>query len=843
MPGLERGIARGRGRIVREGACLGACILAALLPCRAVGGDAPGVPHPDLWPRPAHGLPMRPEVEAFVDELLAHMTVEEKVGQLIQADIGSITPDDLRTYKLGSVQASGNSAPDNDVRAAPRAWLQLSETLHQASIEDGAGPHPPIPLLFAIDAVHGHARVKGATIFPHNIALGAAHDPALIRRIGQATAEEIVATGMDWTFAPTVAVVRDARWGRTYESYSEEPGLVGICAAAMTAGLQGDVDSPDFLGPRHTLATLKHFLGDGGTIGVDQGNDAAPESELVRVHAAGYVRGIDAGAATVMASYSSWQGIKMHANGGLLTGVLKDRLGFSGIIVGDWNAQEQIPGCSKFDCPAAILAGIDVLMGPDGWRTLYSNTLAEARAGIIPPQRLDDAVRRILRIKALAGLFAGVSPRDRSGVGRLDRVGSAEHRAIAREAVRKSLVLLKNDHGLLPLDPRARVLVAGDGADDLGKQAGGWTVDWQGDRNTAADFPGATSIYAGIQAAVEGAGGTAVLRADGHFAGRLDAAIVVFGENPYAEFQGDLENLSFGQEDRRPLALLKRLRSRRIPVISIFLSGRPRWTNPEINASDAFVAAWLPGTEGEGIADVLFRAPGSVSHEFTGKLSVSWPATAMPVRFDADDRPIGALFSRGYGLRYGDLTAVPRLPEDPKIPADLIGGDTLFRAGRVTRPWSLFVADSVAAVRLTLPRQQSPGGAVSLTVNQDGATATWTGAGSGTLFINGRTADLRKRAAGGSLSMRYRVDAKPTRAVKLQILCGKDCAPEIDITRRIDRAPLGAWREIRVPLSCFGIQHLATVDAPFVLKTDGEFAMTLSSVRFEPKADRAGCGS
>jgi len=546
--------------------------------------------HPELWPAAA---PASDEAtEAFVEQLLAHMSLEDKVGQMIQADIASISPAELRAYRLGSILAGGGAAPGDNVRATAQAWLDMTDEFYRASLTATSAAHPPIPILFGIDAVHGHAKVAGATIFPHNVALGAAHDPDLVGRIGRATAEEVAATGIDWTFAPTVAVARDVRWGRSYESYSESPELVAEYAAAMITGLQGQRDTPQFMAPGHTLSSVKHFLGDGGTLGGrDQGNTTVPEASLSAVHGAGYPAAIKAGALIVMASYNSWNGVKLHGNHYLLTDILKGRLGFNGFVVGDWNAHEQVPGCTKYRCAAAILAGVDMLMAPDSWRQLYENTLAQVRSGEIPQTRIDDAVRRILRVKTVAGLFKRPAPKQRSDAGDFARLGSAAHRALAREAVRKSLVLLKNDHGTLPLNPHARILVAGDAADSIGAQTGGWTIDWQGDRNSNVDFPGGTSIFGGIRAAVDAGGGSAVLSKDGRFTDKPDAAIVVFGEGPYAEFEGDRENLEFSPNDERALELLRRLHAEGVPTVAVFLSGRPLWVNPEINASDAFVAA------------------------------------------------------------------------------------------------------------------------------------------------------------------------------------------------------------------------------------------------------------
>ncbi len=507
-------------------------------------------------------------------------------------------------------------------------------------------------------------------------------------------------------------MVRDPRWGRSYESYSEDPALVARYAGAMVAGLQGRFGTADFMAPGHTLASAKHFLGDGGTVdGRDQGDNLASEAELQRVDAAGYPPAIEAGAMIVMASYNSWHGVKMHGNAGLLTGVLKGRFGFDGFVVGDWNAQEEIPGCTKFSCPAAILAGIDMLMAPDSWRELYDNTLHQAQSGEIPAARIDDAVRRILRVKALSGLFDRPVPSARKLAGHAELLGSPEHRVLARQAVRESLVLLKNAAGILPLDPHGRILVAGDGADDIGRQSGGWTVDWQGDHNSNADFPGGTSIFAGIKAAVEAAGGTASFSPDGSFAERPDAAIVVFGEAPYAEFEGDRETLDFTPGDRHARDLMAGLRAQRSRSLPFFCPAVRSGSIRSSTRADAFVAAWLPGSEGGGIADMLFRdAGGKVAHDFTGKLAFSWPRTAMPVVLDSQDRPQDPLFPRGFGLAYADHATLPHLSEDPQIPADRRATGTLFHAGHVTAPWSIYVGDTLADVRLTMKHQRSPRG-------------------------------------------------------------------------------------------------------------------------------------
>ena len=514
-------------------------------------------PQPGLWPVNVATANIPATVEPFVAQLLARMSLEDKVAQMIQADIAAVTPDEVRKYRLGSVLAGGGAAPGGYVRTTAKAWRELADEFARASLAADASAHVPIPVLFGIDAVHGDAKIIGATIFPHNVGLGAAHDPQLLRRIGAATAQEVAATGIGWTFAPTVAVARDVRWGRSYESYGEAPELISQYAAAMVTGLQGVPGAPDFLGPGHTLSSVKHFVGDGATRdGRDQGDAQVSEAVLARVHGAGYGGGLQAGALIVMASYNSWHGVKSHGNHYLLTDILKGRMGFKGFVVGDWDAQEQIPGCTKFSCAAAILAGVDMLMAPDSWKPLLANTVAQVRAGTIPLSRIDDAVTRILRVKAVAGLFAAAPPA--SVDADLVVLGNAGHRALAREAVRRSLVLLKNNDATLPLNPAAKVLVAGPGADDIGSAAGGH----------------------------------AQLSVDGSYTDKPDAAIVVFGETPYAEFLGDRETLELAP-DQSSLALMKRLRQAHIPVI--VGANSPAALERRIRKSMPRMPSWPPG--------------------------------------------------------------------------------------------------------------------------------------------------------------------------------------------------------------------------------------------------------
>ena len=472
---------------VSRSGVLVAVLTLALLGCH--GQDRPAATAgaaSDPWPQVTWPLAADPALEKRITDLMAGMTVEEKVGQLVQGDIASLTPDDVRRYRLGSILAGGNSDPGGRYDASPAEWLALADAFYDASMDTSKGGKA-IPLLFGIDAVHGQSNIIGATLFPHNIGLGATRNPELLRQIGGITALETRVTGMEWTFAPTVAVPQDDRWGRSYEGYSESPEVVASYAGAMVEGLQGRVGTPEFLDGRHVIASVKHFLGDGGTTdGKDQGDTRISEPDLVRIHAAGYPPAIAAGAQTAMASFNSVNGEKMHGHRHYLTDVLKGRMNFGGFVVGDWNGHGQVKGCTTTDCPATINAGLDMAMASDSWKGFYETTLAAVKDGRITPQRLDDAVHRILRVKFRLGLFEAGRPSTRAVGGQFALIGAPAHRAVARQAVRESLVLLKNQNGVLPLSPKQRILVAGDGANDVGKQAGGWTLNWQGTGTTRA---------------------------------------------------------------------------------------------------------------------------------------------------------------------------------------------------------------------------------------------------------------------------------------------------------------------------------------------------------------------
>ena len=792
----------------------GVSYLAVALMTVATGAASAQVAHPDRWPVAKSTGLVDPATEAKISALLARLSLEEKIGQMIQADIGAIKPEDLRKYPLGSILAGGSSPPIGSPDRSPAApWVATSRAFNAVAMEQRAG-HIAIPLMFGVDAVHGNNNVVGATIFPHNIGLGAMRDPALIQQIGAATAAETTAAGIDWAFGPTVAVPQDDRWGRSYEGYSEDPAVVASYSGAMVEGLQG-VGADRGIQRGHVAASVKHFLGDGGTKdGVDQGDTQVDEATLIRIHAAGYPPAIKAGAMTVMSSFSSWTGQKMHGNRSLLTDVLKGRMGFEGFVVGDWNGHGQIPGCTNSDCPATFNAGLDMAMAPDSWKGLFDTTLAAARAGKIPMARIDDAVRRILRVKMKLGLFDPARPFEAQP----QQLGSAAHRAIAREAVAKSLVLLKNN-GVLPIKASANILVAGDAADDVGRQSGGWTLSWQGDGNTNADFPGATSIFAGIAAAAKAGGGSATLSADGRFTAKPDVAIVVFGEQPYAEMRGDVRTLEFEAGDKQALSLLKQLKSKGIPTVSIFLSGRPLWVNPELNQSDAFVAAWFPGSEGEGVADVLIGG----KRDFTGTLSFSWPKSAGQFTLNRGAPGYDPLFPFGYGLSYAKPGKVGALSEVAGVDASLANTSLFFARGRVPAPFRLDLDPSVTRA------------AVDSATAQEGAVRlTWTGKGAAK--IAGPDLSLvRETNADLNLQITYRVDRPATGPVGLALGGG-----------RVNVAPLlgkSGWQVLRVPLKCFR-ERGATVEkvsTPMTIDADAPFTLSVSDVRLATDPAGATC--
>jgi beta-glucosidase len=767
------------------------------------------------------------ELAAQVDAQLAKMTLVQKVAQMIQGEIKHVTPDDVRKYGLGSVLNGGGSFPANDKYASVADWAALADTYYDASLDRSQG-NAGIPIIWGTDAVHGHNNVIGATLFPHNSALGAVRDPDLIGRIGAATAREVRATGIDWMFAPTIAVATDLRWGRAYESFSADPLVVESFAGPYVAAVQSE----------GVIATAKHYIGDGGTHrGTDQGDTRMSLDQLLSRHGKGYVAAIAADVKTVMASFNSWNGDKIHGNRELLTDVLRGQLGFEGFVVSDWNGIGQVSGCEDDRCAKAINAGIDMIMVPEDWEAMLHTTVAQVEAGEIPLARIDEAVSRILKVKYEMGLMA----RDKPSVvaSRYEgAVGALEHRAIAREAVRRSLVLLKNQNGLLPLNPSGTYAVVGAGADNIGMQSGGWTISWQGTGNANEDFPGATSIKAGIASAVEAAGGRVVAEVDENT--QLTAAIIVFGEQPYAETQGDIDSLAWQQRNKRDLKLMEDYASRGVPVVSVFLTGRPLWVNAELNASDAFVVAWLPGSEGAGIADVLIAdSNGDARYEFEGRLPMAWPA--IDLNASVADEPVDEiLFPIDYGLRSSDRTEWLALNEEPVGQAE--GIDQVVFGRGVRDPWQLYVGDELDWSLAMGPRGgKSSRGELQLSVidrhvQEDARRAVFSGTGdhlSQLYFQYDEAVDMTDlEAAGGVLAMELRLHSQPSDAVMLRMDCSWPCSGAVDLTPVLKTMGTGEWNTISVPVACFARRgvDLSKVNTPFLMATRGALIVDIAEI-------------
>ena len=588
-----------------------------------------------------------------VEKLLNEMTLAEKIGQMTQVEKNSITPQAVRDHFIGSILSGGGGSPDQNT---PEAWRKMVVQYQEAAMETRLA----IPMIYGVDAVHGHSNLKGATIFPHNIGLGAARDEALVEEIGRITAKEVSATGIPWTFAPCVAVPQDIRWGRTYEGYGQDTDLPSKLGVALLRGLQDAGDSDGLRHPQSVLASVKHFVGDGGAewgtaikhdwmqdsvwnhegekFTIDQGITAGDEALLRAVHLPPYRAAIEAGALNIMVSFTTWEDLKMHAHHYLLTDVLKGELGFEGFLISDWEAISQISD-DYYECVVSTInAGMDMVMVPYDYLRFIEHLTLAVQNGDILLSRIDDAVRRILKVKIAIGLFAHPFAAE-SG---LDQIGSPAHRSVARESVAKSMVLLKNENNTLPLTKDIpQILIAGQGAKDIGLQCGGWSIEWLGG---TGEITSGSTIIAGMREHV--GEDTAVLYSPkGEFdpQTRADVAIVVLSEPPYSEGFGDRSDLSLPEAD---LALLARVRPLCERLIVILISGRPLIITDQIKKWDAFVAAWLPGTEGNGISDVLFG-----DKPFQGKLPCPWPRSMEQIPLSAlEESEEGPLFPYGFGL-------------------------------------------------------------------------------------------------------------------------------------------------------------------------------------------------
>ena len=773
-------------------------------------------------------LPLDPEIEAQIDEILPKLTLEQKVGQVIQGDTGSLTPEDVKKYRLGSVLSGGNSAPGPLPYAETKAWLEMADKYYNASIDD-EDVEIAIPIIWGIDAVHGHANLKGSIIFPHNIGLGAMNNPDLIEQIASITAHELTVSGHDWTFAPTLAVPQDLRWGRSYEGFSENPDLVKSYGDRIVIGLQGEFGSENFMGDGRVISSAKHFLADGATEnGVDQGDALITEKELSKVHAAGYYSSIPAGVQTVMASFSSWQGRKLHGDKELLTDVLKGKMGFNGFVVGDWNGHGQVPGCINTDCPQSLNAGLDMYMAPDSWKGLYESTLQHVKDGTIAMERLDDAVRRILRVKLLSGIFQKGAPSTRANAGNENLLALPEHKNVARQAVRESLVLLKNNNQLLPIDPSKTILVVGDGASSISKASGGWTLSWQGTGHSNDKFPNGESILEGIEKTVNDAGGKLIFSKDGDTSIKADVVIAVYGEDPYAEFQGDRENLAFTPNgfDTNKLSTYK---ENGIPIVSVFLSGRPMWANTEINNSDSFIAAWLPGSEGGGVSDMLFKT--DPSFDFTGRLSFTWPASAVVSKNNNQ-----ALFKIGYGLSYTSINQIDFLSENSGLEnSEIASTGEYFNKGDVVAPWDIWLISGKLEKQIASFPSSVGGLIISKTdhmAQEDALRINWTKSDGDYFRISSVKPNDLTRQSNGAMKLAFNAKSFTGSDSTLQI---GQCDDSFNCDKTLEIKISDEWQEYLIPLSNFeelGID-MSKIISSILIKAEAGIDIGLGNVRLE----------
>lgn len=566
-------------------------------------------------------------IDARVNDLLKRMTLPEKIAQMAQIERSVATEQAVKSWNIGSILSGGGSHPyaGNNTWA----WVNQYDVFQSLAVSSRLG----IPMIYGVDAVHGHNNLYGAVIFPHNIGLGCTRNPTLVENAFRMVAEEVAATGIDWTFAPCVAVARDERWGRTYESFGENTELVSQMGVAAVKGLQGSS-----LSPSSVLACIKHYVADGGTIGgKDQGNAQLDEATLRAIHLPPYIAAINAGAKAVMVSYSSWNGTKMHGHRYLITDVLKNELGFDGIVISDYQGIDQLPGDYSAKVQTSINAGIDMVMLPFATQQFISTLESLVNSGGVSISRIDDAVKRILRVKFQLGLFENpYTDRSISGT-----IGSAARRSVARDCVRQSLVLLKNKNSILPLSKSGKIHVSGRLADDIGRQCGGWTINWQGGSGPITE---GTTILKAIRNTVTNPADVSFSIDGTNIAPGTELGVVVVGEDPYAEFEGDKQDLGLSAAD---LSVVQRFKQAGIPVVMILISGRPMILDPVLNDVDALIAAWLPGSEGQGVADVLFG-----DYDPTGRLSLSWPRSMSQVPINAGDSNYDPLFPYGFGLSY-----------------------------------------------------------------------------------------------------------------------------------------------------------------------------------------------
>ena len=783
----------------------------------------------------------------FIDNLIQNMTIEQKIGQIIMPDIDEVTPADAKKYQLGTFLNGGGKFPHKNKNSSVEDWKKLSEEFYNASpVVDGV----LIPILWGTDAVHGHNNVIGATIFPHNIGLGSTMNPDLIKSIGEAVAKEVLSTGIPWTFAPTIAVPQNDLWGRTYEGYSENPELVSVLGAAMILGLQGEGDN--FLDNNHVLATAKHFLGDGGTKdGIDQGNTIISEQELRDIHAEPYFAAIGACIQTVMASFNSWNGEKAHGSEYLLQNILRDQMGFDGLVVGDWNGHGQVPGCSKENCPQSFNAGVDIFMAPDEWKPLYKNTLNQARNGEISIERLDKAVKNTLSVKYLLGMFDGRKPH----LYPHNYIGYNKHRAIARQAVRESIVLLKNNNNTLPIKSGKHILVIGDSANKITKHMGGWTITWQGRENQNSEFPNSQSIYEAIKSKVKNNGGSVEFSNTSNYKKKPDLVVFVYGEDPYAEGDGDRKHIFFENQDSNFLKYMKDIKDQKISSVSLFISGRPLIVNEEINLSDSFVQLWLPGTAIEGITDVIFaNSDGEINYNFSGKLSYSWPKYSYQTNLNYGDEEYDPLFPFGYGLTYDENSYLNIINIDETIPQKdeiiLFLGSAYPSYKEIVSYYDLDKDEQIyEGISADIYKNEKAGILISKFdyKKQDDAKRIDFGEKNTKKFweISSGSSDDLSYMKNGSLELILRPQSSSDKKIELVMQCSKnanqinisgtqDCYKAFDLSNLLKDEPLGAWKKITMPFSCLNNDsfEVSSITSRAKLATTGDWVVDIHSIKF-----------
>lgn len=815
-----------------------ACALACVDLTAATAATAPA------WPAVQSAIRPDAALEARVAAIVKGMTLAQKIGQMTQPEIKSASPDDVRTYYLGSVLNGGGSWPNNNKHAVAADWVALADRYHDASMATDMAVK--VPVVWGIDAIHGNSNVYGATLYPHNIGLGAARDPQLVKAIGAATARAVRATGIAWVFGPTIAVVRDDRWGRTYESFAENPALVASYAGQYVAGLQGT-----FGQDASVIATAKHFIGDGGTDqGKDRGVNRSSVAQMTGIHAAGYAPALGAGVQTVMASFNSWNDVaggvdygKMHGSRALLTDVLKTKMRFDGFVVSDWNGIGEVPGCRDDSCAQAINAGIDMIMVPDAWKAFIANTIAQVEKGEIPMARIDDAVTRIVRVKLRAGVF-GKRPSNNIYAG---KDSALQDRALARRAVRESLVLLKNDSPVLPLAANKKILVVGKSADNLANQTGGWSLTWQGSDNVNADFPNAESILAGIRQAAGSANVTFSIDGKDVDVSRFDAVIAVIGERPYAEGDGDIGpagTLRHSSRYPEDLGVLQAVAGKGKPVITVFVAGRPLFVNDLLNLSDVFVTAWLPGSEGGGVADVLFA--GRNHADFKGKLSFSWPKTSCQTDLNVGDAGYAPLFAYGYGLRAGQRSHIGQL-DASFLPGGCGVSNSLPIHGQADRAsFPLFISGGGQTVALGADLNATftaPGISVQtsqINTQQDARLATWNGPA--TFEARGAKPLVLPAAVAKDGALRFDtiIGTAPAVPVTIGMLCSRGCGAPLAATGLFTRLAGKGKQTVKIPLACFTAAgaDLAAVDVPFAVSAGAPFAAAFANIEVTGGAAR-----